>query len=202
MLRWMACFLLVGVLVLFVASVTGQLERRAPQRGEKVAADGWEIPSRRLDVTTGEAPLGGGLAAQVSRLAEGVRGKQRPAPEDADEEPSAEDAVPVVPAESVVTRVLLANGCGANRLAARLTPLVRAGGFDVCGVSDADRRTYGETLIVDRCGDLARAQAVAAFFRRQWGVGRLVSQVREAPEADVLVVAGRDLAARLEAGEP
>lgn len=202
-LRWLVCFVLVGLLVLFVASVTGQLERRAPQRGERVGADGWEIPSRRLDVTTPGEPLAGGLAAQVSRLAEGVRGEGAASEGAGDEQPGG-GAASTQGTESAPVRaqVILANGCGVNRLVARLTPLVRGGGFDVCGVSDADRRDYRETLIVDRCGDRGRAEAVAAYFRQRWGVGRVLTQVRRAPEADVLVVIGSDLGASFEIAQP
>ncbi|MBD3235561.1 MAG: hypothetical protein GF330_02525 [Candidatus Eisenbacteria bacterium] len=95
-------------------------------------------------------------------------------------------------------RVHLANGCGVNRLAARMRERFRAAGFDVCGVDNADRNDYGETLVVDRCGDAQRADAVRAFLQEGWHVGRLVRQVRRAPMSDVLVVLGRDLAASLE----
>ncbi len=106
------------------------------------------------------------------------------------------------PADAKPIRVYLANGCGVDRLAAtlrvRLAPLAR---IDVCGVSDADRSDYRETLIVDRCGDPAMAAEVCRIFQEQWRVGRVLLQARDAPATDVLVVLGQDLATRI-AREP
>jgi hypothetical protein len=97
-------------------------------------------------------------------------------------------------------RVFLANGCGVDRLAASLCDELRAAGFDVCGVDNADRSDYSETLVVDRCGARRGADAVCAFFRERFGVGRVLRQARRAPLADVLVILGRDLADRHKPG--
>lgn len=200
--RWLLCALLSAVVLLFVASVAGLMGRRSAAPAPSAATDVWAIPSQRLDLAPRDGGRSNGLAARVSRLAEGVRAVGR---EGGEEERGGADPDAVEPAAEVelqAARVLLTNGTDVNRLAARLTPPVRAGGFDVCGVSDADRRDYAETLIIDRCGDRRRAEAVCAYFRERWGVGRVVLQARVAPEADVLVVLGRDLARQFSPGQP
>ncbi len=200
--RWLLCVALMAVVLLFLASVTGLMGKRPEEPEPTAAADVWAIPGQRLGVAAQEGGRPGGLAARVSQLAEGVREAGRIAEQG---EPGANDrdgAEPEAEGELPAARVLLANGTGVNRLAARLTPLVREGGFDVCGVSDADSRDYAETLIIDRCGDRQPAEAVCAFFRQRWGVGRILRQARSAPEADVLVVLGSDLAGQVGAGQP
>ena len=97
-------------------------------------------------------------------------------------------------------RVYLANGCGVNRLAAGMRDRFRQAGFDVCGISDADRKDYRETLVIDRSGERRRSEAVCAFLQKGWGVGRMILQTRSSPVADVLVVLGTDLVAAQQAG--
>ncbi len=90
--------------------------------------------------------------------------------------------------------VYLANGCGVDGLAGSLRGYFMAAGFDVCGVSNADRFGYGETLVVDRSGRAGAAEKVLEFLRSHWGVGRLIRQVRRPHQTDVLVVLGSDIA--------
>jgi hypothetical protein len=200
--RWLLCFLLSAVVLLFLASVTGLMGRRAPKEQPTVAADVWAIPSQRMGLATRDEGRPGGLAAKVSQLAEGVReaGRTTDHAEDEAEEPAPGDLPAEVEAQA--TRVILANGCGVDRLAAQLTPLVRAGGFDVCGVSDGDARNYTETLVIDRSGDRSKAQGVCAYFRERWGVGRVLLQERVPHEADVLVVLGSDLGRQFSTAKP
>ena len=98
-------------------------------------------------------------------------------------------------------RVYITNGCGTDRLAARFRPLLQEAGFDVCGVTNADRKDYLETLIIDRSGRPNGAQSVCDHFQATYGVGRLVLQTRSSsPEGDVLVILGSDLAAAFGSG--
>ncbi len=97
-----------------------------------------------------------------------------------------------MPAEAAI-RVVLANGSGVAKLAAMLRAPFRAAGFDVCGAINADCSDYAETVVVDRCGDRAKAEAVCAFLRARWGTGRIVLQSRNSLESDVLIILGRDM---------
>lgn len=99
-------------------------------------------------------------------------------------------------------RVFVSNGCGVPRLAARMREEFRWAGFDVCGVSTADADDYGETVVIDRCGEPGKAEAVRLHLQARYGVGRLVRQVRNSPETDVIVILGADLAARLAESAP
>ena len=75
--------------------------------------------------------------------------------------------------------------------------LLRAEGFDVCGICNADADDYRETVVIDRCGESWKAEAIVQVLQGRWGVGRLVRQRRDSPEADVLVILGADLGSRL-----
>jgi len=95
--------------------------------------------------------------------------------------------------------VYIANGCGVNKFAARFRQELRDAGFDVMGTSNADQTDYLSTLIVDRSGIKGRAEEVCSYFQARWGVGRIISQKRDAPMTDVLVVLGKDLSQKVAA---
>jgi LytR cell envelope-related transcriptional attenuator len=90
-------------------------------------------------------------------------------------------------------KVFVANGCGVNRFASRFKDELRDVGFDVWGVTDADRSDYSMTLVIDRGGHAERAEEVCSYFQARWGVGRVLLQERSGSETDVLVILGRDL---------
>jgi|WetSurMetagenome_2_1015567.scaffolds.fasta_scaffold337010_2 hypothetical protein len=96
-------------------------------------------------------------------------------------------------------RVFVSNGSGAAGLAARMREELRGAGFDVCGIASADQSDYAETIVIDRGGERWKAEAVRDYLRAHFGVGRLVLQVRNSPETDVLVVLGSDLPERVAA---
>lgn len=162
--------LLLAVLLVFAASISGLLPR-PPAVGSEAA-----------DTGSG--------ARAVPALLEEIETLRR--------EPE-----PVLASRSQITRpeeqvrVFLSNGCGVAGLAGRMREQLRGAGFDVCGVSTADTSDYAETVVIDRCGERWKAEAVCAELRARYGVGRLVLQVRNSPETDVLVILGADLAARL-----
>jgi hypothetical protein len=107
-------------------------------------------------------------------------------------------ARPEADATEAAIRVILSNGCGVSGLAARMREELRAAGFDVCGIGTADRDDYEQTVVIDRCGDRAKADAVRDSLQARYGVGRVVLQPRNSPETDVLVILGHDLPAHLE----
>ncbi len=175
--RWLLGSVLLVVLLLFLASVLGVFDwgRRDRIPPAEMAGGGWEVPSQRLSLESTSTEPASRWNTEV--LAAGESGQ-----------------APVVgEAAGPPIRVYVTNGCGVNRLASSLRPRLQEAGFDVCGVENADRSDYSETLIVDRCGDLGKAEAVCAFFQEQWGVGRVLLQARSSSETEVLVILGRDL---------
>ena len=165
-------FLLIVVLLLFTASWFGLLEPRHRAPVDADAGGGYGttrvVPAVLTEDGLGRTGLrGGGL---------GGRGRLEPG----------------APAEPAI-RVVLANGSGVAKLAASLRAPMRAAGFDICGATNADASDYAETVVVDRCGDRAKAEAVCAFLRARWGTGRIVLQARNSLESDVLVILGRDM---------
>lgn len=99
-------------------------------------------------------------------------------------------------------RVYVTNGCGVNLLAAGYRPLFQDAGFDVCGVSNADRSDYQETLVVDRSGRPGAAASVCAYLQEVYDIGRILLQTRAvSPEGDVLVILGRDAACALDSAD-
>lgn len=205
LVRWALGSLLLTVLLLYLASLFGFLDVGRRSTGEQriMAARDWELPNHRLVVeASGPAGWGaereGGFLEKVSRWASEAFPPQHAAPPAPaggawDMPGSLTGADP----QERPIRVYLANGCGADRLAASLRPILQAAGFDVCGVDNADRCDYSETLIVDRCGERRKADEICRFFQKRWGVGRVLLQARRSRETDVLIVLGRDLAERL-----
>lgn len=169
-------FLLVLVVLLFIASWAGLL-------GPRQAA----VPAAPEDGVVGETSVVRALATQSAAGApgngaphgNGLGARSRPAP-------GAEPAAGI--------RVHLANGSGVAKLAAGLRVPLRRAGFDVCGTANADCSDYDETIVIDRCGERWKAEAVCRYLRAQWGAGRVVLQARTSLESDVLVILGRDLA--------
>jgi hypothetical protein len=86
----------------------------------------------------------------------------------------------------VVVEVL--NGCGRAGIADKAASHLRACGFDVMYIGNAEDFNFAETLVVDRTGDRNKAQAVAA------ALGRIpvVYQMSSAFFVDVTVVLGSD----------
>lgn len=168
-------FLLVLVVLLFIASWGGLLGPRQ-STASTTTADGavGETSVVRALATQG---AGGARGPGAARDA-GLGARARPAPN----------------AEPAAIRVHLANGSGVARLAANLRTPLRRAGFDVCGTANADGSDYAETIVIDRCGERWKAEAVCQYLRSQWGAGRVVLQARTSLESDVLVILGRDLA--------
>lgn len=190
--------LLVVVVALFVASLLGYLDfgKRAPaDPAEMVTANGESSDYRRALANSPYAdlktPAQPGTLRRISQWAAELISS-----EDEGDTAAPGDPWQSPPPEELATsaRVFLANGCAVDRLAATLRPILREAGFDVCGVDNADCKDYYETLVIDRGGHPGEAEAVAALLRERWQVGRVLRQVRHSPEADVLVVLGRDLA--------
>lgn len=95
---------------------------------------------------------------------------------------------PVIPSKVIQLDVL--NGCGAKGAGAKFTTFLRGSGFDVVELKNYSSSTVARTLVIDRVGNLAAAQRVAAAL----GVAgsNVVQQLNPDYFVDVSVVIGED----------
>ncbi len=98
---------------------------------------------------------------------------------------------PSVPQVGSPTLVVL-NGCGRAGLGAQAGRWLRRQGFDVFEAKNADRKDYPQTLVVCRSHRDAAARTVADRLQRTLGIGLLIQQKVKVPEADVLLILGKD----------
>lgn len=93
-------------------------------------------------------------------------------------------------------RVEVLNGSGVNRAGQGLAERLRELGFDVVDIRNADRSDYAETLVLDRVGVPAYAEAVA----RKLEVAAPVEQRSDDLLLEVTVILGRDRAKEFAGG--
>lgn len=86
------------------------------------------------------------------------------------------------------------NGSGERGLAEQMMHRLRRTGFDVVEFRNADRSDYEKTLIRDRSGRAGAAAKLDEWMSREYGVGEVVEDRVSVPEADLVLVVGRDLA--------
>jgi hypothetical protein len=91
---------------------------------------------------------------------------------------------------SRAVRVEVLNGCGKPAIAGRVTRRARAAGMDVIDEGNAETFGFLNSMVIDRRGNLAKAQEVAAAM----GIPICIQQVRDDPSrlAEVSIVIGRD----------
>jgi hypothetical protein len=99
-----------------------------------------------------------------------------------------ERAVPMLGSPTLV----IENGCGRPGLGAKAERWLRRQGFDVFETRNADRRDYAQTVIVARSSRTEAAQTVLDRLQRTLGIGILIQQRAAIPEADVILILGRD----------
>jgi hypothetical protein len=99
-----------------------------------------------------------------------------------------ERAVPALGSPTLV----IENGCGRSGLGGKAESWLRRQGFDVLETRNADRMDYSQTLIVARSGHGEAAETVRDRLRRTLGIGLLIEQKVDLPEADVLLILGKD----------
>ena len=98
---------------------------------------------------------------------------------------------PVVPDADSPTLIVW-NGCGEPGLAGRASRWLRRQGFDVFETMNADHMGYRQTLVVARSRRTSAARTVADRLNRRLGIGLYVEQRTDHPEADVLLILGKD----------
>jgi len=115
-------------------------------------------------------------------------GPVKPRPASLDLPAPAHDIVP----DAASPTLVIWNGCGRPGLGAKVGRWMRRSGFDVFETTNADRSDYGQTLVVIRSSHEEAANRIAAFLKRQLGVGQVIRQRAKIPEADVLLILGSD----------
>lgn len=100
----------------------------------------------------------------------------------------ARDGTPRIGPAGRVIRVQVMNGSGEEGAASRTASYLRAGGYHVVEVRNADRFDYFATLVVARTEDGAAAREVARYLGRP----PVVRQAWTSDLAEVTVVIGRD----------
>jgi LytR cell envelope-related transcriptional attenuator len=95
---------------------------------------------------------------------------------------------PVAGAARRVIRVQVWNGSGEGGVGARVASYLRAGGFHVVEVRNADRSDYFASMVVARQRDEEAARVVARYL----GDPPVIRQASASDAADVTVVLGRD----------
>ncbi|MGH2570989.1 MAG: LytR C-terminal domain-containing protein [bacterium] len=89
-------------------------------------------------------------------------------------------------------RVEVRNGSGVHRAGLGLAAELRARGFDVVDIRNADRSDYEETIVLDRVGNGEYAAKVADAL----GLSGWIEQRNEELLLEVTVILGRDRGAR------
>jgi hypothetical protein len=87
-----------------------------------------------------------------------------------------------------IIRVQVWNGSGEGGVGGRVASYLRAGGFHVVEVRNADRMDYFATMVVARRDDPAAAEAVARYL----GGPPVIRQAWTSDAAEVTVVLGSD----------
>lgn len=87
-----------------------------------------------------------------------------------------------------VVRVQVWNGSGEGGIGTRVASALRAGGFQVVEVRNADRSDYFASMVVARRADASSAAEVAHYL----GGLPAISQIWDSDAADVTVVIGSD----------
>jgi hypothetical protein len=110
---------------------------------------------------------------------------------------------PVADLDSLRNRptLKLLNGCGRPGLADRMQTPLRRAGFDVLDTDNADRFDYDRTVVRDRSAKPGAAEKLRDWLRAEYGVGEIQADRVPVPEADLILVLGRDLADSLARGE-
>jgi LytR cell envelope-related transcriptional attenuator len=99
---------------------------------------------------------------------------------------------PPVRVTEAAARVEVLNASGTSGLARRATEALRTAGFDVVYFGNASGATAASadsgSIVIDRIGELARAEAVA----RALGIGRVITRADASLLLDATVVLGKD----------
>jgi hypothetical protein len=86
-------------------------------------------------------------------------------------------------------RLEVLNGCGVDRLALRVTNLLRKRGFNVVKIGDTRDQDFDETVVLERGQD---NMANAKYFAKQFGCKNVDKDIDQALYIDITVIIGKD----------
>ena len=86
-------------------------------------------------------------------------------------------------------RVEVLNGCGVDRLAYKVTTLLRKDGFNVVQYGDASTDDFEETVVLERSNEDTNH---AKYFARRFGCKSIGKDIDTALFIDVTLIIGRD----------
>lgn len=86
-------------------------------------------------------------------------------------------------------RVEVLNGCGVNRLAVKVTNLLRREGFNVVKIGNTENQTFTETVVIERSDENMEN---ARYLAKQIGCKNIGSDVDPALYVEVTIIVGND----------
>jgi len=86
-------------------------------------------------------------------------------------------------------RIEVLNGCGVERLAVRVTDVLREQGFNVVSVGSTRRDSFPESVVIDRVSDTMEK---ARYMARRIGCRNVGKDIDPALYVDVTLIVGRD----------
>ena len=86
-------------------------------------------------------------------------------------------------------RVEVLNGCGVNRLALKVTNILRKKGFNVVKIDDTKHQDFDETVVLERALENMNN---AKYFAKQIGCKNVDKDIDEALYIDITVIIGKD----------
>ena len=86
-------------------------------------------------------------------------------------------------------RIEVLNGCGVDRLALKVTNILRKKGFNVIKIGDTNPQDFDETVVLERNQDnLANAK----YFAKQIGCKNIAKDIDQALYIDITLIIGKD----------
>jgi len=86
-------------------------------------------------------------------------------------------------------RVEVLNGCGVNRLALKVTNLLRERGFNVVTIGDTNNQYFEETVVIERRDkDMKNAK----YFAKRIGCKNIGKDIDSALYLEITVIIGKD----------
>ncbi len=87
------------------------------------------------------------------------------------------------------TRVEVLNGCGVNRLAIRVSNLLRRKGFNVVKIGNTEKQNFEETIVIERSEESMKH---AQYFAERIGCKNIGKDIDPALYLEVSLIIGKD----------